>query len=74
MPRLEQHLHFRHVDIGTISALFNSWYPDLEYPQGPINHRAMADVKVSIDELRYYCTHALKVDLAKIATPATPRR
>jgi oligoribonuclease len=66
MPRLEQHLHFRHVDIGTISALVNAWYPQLEYPQGPINHRAMADVKASLDELRYYCKNAFHADLAAV--------
>jgi oligoribonuclease len=67
MPRLEQHLHFRHVDIGTIGALANAWYPDVVYPHGPVNHRAMADVKASLDELRYYCEHAFKVDLRKVA-------
>jgi hypothetical protein len=66
MPRLEQHLHFRHVDIGTVSALVNSWYKDLEYPQAPANHRAMADVRASIAELRYYCQHAFGVDLGKL--------
>ena len=67
MPRLEQHLHFRHVDIGTVSALVNAWYPNLEYPQPPVNHRAMADVKASLDEIRYYCSHAFKVDLAAVS-------
>ena len=66
MPRLEQHLHFRHVDIGTVSALVNSWYKDLEYPRDPVNHRAMADVRSSIAELRYYCQHAFKVDLTNL--------
>lgn len=67
MPRLEQHLHFRHVDIGTVSALVNSWYPDIQYPQGPVNHRAMDDVQACIAELRYYCEHAFQVDLEKLA-------
>jgi oligoribonuclease len=67
MPRLDQHLHFRHVDIGTISALVNAWYPDIQYPHGPVNHRAMADVKASLDELRYYCSHAFQLDLTKVA-------
>ena len=71
MPRLEQHLHFRHVDIGTIGSLANAWFPDVQYPNGPINHRAMADVKASLDELRYYCEHAFKVDLGKVATART---
>jgi oligoribonuclease len=67
MPRLEQHLHFRHVDIGTISALVNAWYPSISYPHGPVNHRAMADVRASLEELRYYCAHAFKIDLQRIA-------
>ena len=32
MPRLEQHLHFRQVDIGTFSALVNAWYPQHQLP------------------------------------------
>jgi oligoribonuclease len=71
MPRLEQHLHFRHVDIGTIGSLAHAWFPDVEYPNGPVNHRAMADVKASVDELRYYCQHAFGVDLAKVVTART---
>jgi oligoribonuclease len=67
MPRLEQHLHFRQIDIGTISALVNAWYPHIQYPYGPVNHRAMADVQASIEELRYYCKHAFQVDLNKVA-------
>jgi oligoribonuclease len=67
MPRLEQHLHFRHVDIGTVSALVNCWYRDLDYPQPPANHRAMADVRASIAELRYYCQNAFGVDLNNLA-------
>jgi len=72
MPILDQHLHFRHVDIGTISALLNAWLPELEYPpRAEVNHRAMSDVQASLDELRYYCKNALHVDLAK--PPTRPR-
>jgi oligoribonuclease len=67
MPRLEQHLHFRQVDIGTLSALVNAWYPQIAYPHGPVNHRAMADIRGSLEELRYYCAHAFKIDLARLA-------
>jgi oligoribonuclease len=68
MPRLEQHLHFRQIDIGTLSVLVNSWYEGLEYPRGPVNHRAMDDIKSAIEELRYYCKHAFQVDLSKLVT------
>src|SRR5262249_14130743 len=60
MPRVEQHLHFRQIDIGTISVLVNAWYPGIEFVRTPTNHRAMADVRASLDELRYYCKHAFK--------------
>jgi oligoribonuclease len=67
MPRVEQHLHFRQVDVGTISVLVNAWYPHIDFPRPPTNHRAMADVMASLEELRYYCAHALNVDLTKLA-------
>lgn len=67
MPRLEQHLHFRQIDIGTISVLVNAWYPGVEYSRQPTNHRAMADVRASLDELRFYCKSAFNVDLTKLA-------
>jgi oligoribonuclease len=69
MPRLEQHLHFRQIDIGTVSVLVSAWYPSIEFPRPTTNHRAMVDVRASLEELRYYCQHAFKVDLAKLATP-----
>jgi oligoribonuclease len=69
MPRLEQHLHFRQIDIGTISVLVSAWYPQIEFPRSATDHRALADVHASIEELRYYCKHALKVDLANLAHP-----
>jgi oligoribonuclease len=67
MPRLEQHLHFRQVDIGTISVLVNAWYPGVEYNRPETGHRAMADVRASLDELRFYCERTFKVNLAKLA-------
>jgi len=65
----EQHLHFRQIDIGTVSVLVSAWYPNIEYPRQTTNHRALADVHASLEELRYYCQHAFKVDLSKLARP-----
>jgi oligoribonuclease len=67
MPRLEQHLHSRQVDIGTISVLVASWYPHIEFPRRPTNHRAMDDIRASLEELRYYCQHAFNVNLEAVA-------
>lgn len=70
MPRLEQHLHFRQIDVGTVSVLVNAWYPRVEYDRAPTDHRAMSDVRASLDELRFYCKQAFAVDLDRLATAA----
>ena len=72
MPRLEQHLHFRQIDIGTISVLVSAWYPHIEVPRPTTDHRALADVKASLEELRFYCQHAFQVDLTKLAQRRRP--
>jgi oligoribonuclease len=67
MPRLEQHLHFRQIDIGTISVLVSAWYPNVEPPRPATNHRAMSDIRASMEELRFYCREAFRVDLEAFA-------
>ncbi|MET8702363.1 oligoribonuclease [Kitasatospora sp. NPDC058032] len=56
MPALEGHLHYRIVDVSSIKELARRWYPKAYYnsPQKGGNHRALADIRESIDELRYY--------------------
>ncbi|MFE2110595.1 oligoribonuclease [Kitasatospora sp. NPDC059463] len=56
MPALENHLHYRIVDVSSIKELARRWYPKAYYnsPQKGGNHRALADIRESIDELRYY--------------------
>jgi oligoribonuclease len=56
MPGLEQHLHYRIVDVSSIKELARRWYPRAYYnsPQKNGNHRALADIRESIIELRYY--------------------
>ena len=56
MPRLDSHLHYRNVDVSSIKELVRRWYPRAYYsaPAKSGNHRALADVQESIEELRYY--------------------
>jgi oligoribonuclease len=56
MPALEQHLHYRIVDVSSIKELARRWYPRAYFnsPQKNGNHRALADIRESIAELRYY--------------------
>jgi oligoribonuclease len=56
MPELEAYLHYRIVDVSSIKELVRRWYPRV-YFASPVkggNHRALADIEESIEELRYY--------------------
>ncbi|MFJ9694050.1 oligoribonuclease [Kitasatospora sp. NPDC101183] len=56
MRALEKHLHYRIVDVSSIKELARRWYPKAYYNSPPKggNHRALADIRESIAELRYY--------------------
>jgi oligoribonuclease len=56
MPMLEAHLHYRIVDVSSIKELARRWYPKAYFSSPPKtgNHRALADIQESIEELRYY--------------------
>ncbi len=56
MPDLEQFLHYRIVDVSSIKELSRRWFPKAYYnsPAKSGNHRALADIQESIEELRYY--------------------
>ena len=56
MAELESFLHYRIVDVSSIKELSRRWFPRA-YFQAPAkkgNHRALADIQESIEELRYY--------------------
>ncbi|MBO0776423.1 MAG: oligoribonuclease [Actinobacteria bacterium] len=56
MPALDAHLHYRMVDVSSIKELARRWYPRAYFASPPKNggHRALADIRESIQELRYY--------------------
>jgi oligoribonuclease len=56
MPELESFLHYRIVDVSSIKELSRRWYPRVYFnsPAKSGNHRALADIQESIEELRYY--------------------
>jgi oligoribonuclease len=56
MGELEAHLHYRIVDVSSIKELARRWYPRAYFnsPEKNGNHRALADIRESIAELRYY--------------------
>lgn len=56
MPNLDQHLHYRNIDVSSIKELTRRWYPRVYFqlPKKEGGHRALADILESIQELRYY--------------------
>ena len=56
MPTLESFLHYRIVDVSSIKELSRRWFPRAYFaaPTKRGNHRALADIQESIEELRYY--------------------
>jgi oligoribonuclease len=56
MPELDAYLHYRLIDVSSVKELVRRWYPRVYFssPQKRGNHRALADARESIAELRYY--------------------
>ena len=56
MPELDAYLHYRMVDVSSIKELARRWYPRTYFasPAKHGGHRALADIKESVQELRYY--------------------
>ena len=56
MPRVDQHLHYRSVDVSSIKELAKRWFPRVYFnaPAKHGGHRALADIRESIRELAYY--------------------
>jgi oligoribonuclease len=56
MPALNDFLHYRIVDVSTIKELARRWFPQAieNAPKKQGDHRALADVRESIEELRYF--------------------
>jgi oligoribonuclease len=56
MPELDDHLHYRMIDVSSIKELARRWFPRVYFAQPPkgLAHRALADILESIRELAYY--------------------
>jgi oligoribonuclease len=56
LPEIEDHLHYRSIDVSTIKELARRWYPQTlaKAPGKSGGHRAMDDIRESVAELRYW--------------------
>lgn len=59
LPEIETFLHYRSVDVSTIKELGRRWFPEriAAIPSKQGAHRALGDIRESIEELRYYREH-----------------
>ncbi len=61
MPRLEQHFHYRNLDVSTLKELAKRWKPEIM--SGIVKHgkhEALADIYESIEEMKYYRANFLR--------------
>ncbi|GAA5236220.1 oligoribonuclease [Verticiella sediminum] len=62
MPRLEQFFHYRNLDVSTLKELCRRWKPEIYRNfTKQSKHEALSDVYDSIEELKYYREHFIKV-------------
>jgi oligoribonuclease len=73
LPSLDDYLHYRSIDVSSLKELCCRWYPDVyrKRPGKAEAHRALADVRESIAELRYYRETMLRAPESPPA-PVTP--
>ena len=71
LPDIENHLHYRSVDVSTIKELVRRWYPEVlsarTSKQG--THRALDDIRESVAELRYYRERVFRTEAAPAEQP-----
>jgi len=62
MPRLEAWFHYRNLDVSTLKELARRWHPEVAKGVQKLGkHEALADIHESIEELRHYRTHFLRM-------------
>ncbi|WP_374089405.1 oligoribonuclease [Methylomicrobium lacus] len=65
MPKLEAFFHYRSIDVSTLKELAARWAPEIKDGFNKVSsHRALDDIKESIDELQYYREHFIAPQFA----------
>ncbi len=70
LPEIENWLHYRSIDVSSVKELVRRWYPQVknDLPHKAGSHRALDDIRASINELQFYRERAF----LPIATPVEP--
>tara|TARA_B110000495_G_C22814666_1_gene475551 strand:- start:278 stop:847 length:570 start_codon:yes stop_codon:yes gene_type:complete len=67
MPSLESFFHYRNLDVSSLKELVKRWRPELlDGLQKQSSHKALEDIRDSIEELRYYRQHFIKTEKSPI--------
>ncbi len=62
LPELERYFHYRNLDVSSLKILMQRWRPELEAGINKTStHLALDDIRESIEELRYYRQHFLRL-------------
>ncbi len=71
LPEIENYLHYRSVDVSSVKELARRWYPDFNRgrPHKHGSHRALDDIRESIEELRFYRERFFVRELAPANDP-----
>jgi oligoribonuclease len=75
LPEVDQYIHYRSVDVSSFKELCRRWYPAVykQRPDKAETHRALDDIRESIEELRFYRANMLlPQEAGDRAGPATP--
>ncbi len=74
LPEIEDHLHYRSVDVSSVKELVRRWYPGLldEMVRKQTSHRALDDIRESIEELRTYRQRVFRTDAVPLDGAARP--
>jgi oligoribonuclease len=68
LPEIENYLHYRSIDVSTIKELARRWYPDVAPPKKATSHRALDDIRESVDEMRFWREHVFVHEQPAIPT------
>jgi oligoribonuclease len=62
LPEIEDHLHYRSIDVSSVKELARRWYPTAlaDAPSKSGGHRALDDIRESVAELRYWRASVFK--------------
>ncbi|MEZ6195616.1 MAG: oligoribonuclease [Planctomycetota bacterium] len=63
MPTLGAFFHYRNVDVSSVKELVTRWYGAPALPEKKNAHRALEDIRESIEELRHYRTRVFRASL-----------